>query len=312
MEDIEKLKKIGAREISKHTHMALNKIQFILDSNFEALQDHTTTIGLIKILEREYNVNLQKWQEEYNEFWNNRPDQKLESLETVINFKVTHEVIKQNNSQKYLILSAIIILFLGVGFYAWTNFSDNSAKEIIKEPTPIESQHTNPDTELENMQNTENNATENVEAPTTSAKDESLPTNTSLDASASAPLNEIPQVANTENAQDSIQSTPNTPTQAVTASTHKLEIVPRSNVWVGIVYLDTRKKTSLLTSNSIEIDLTRPQTIITGHGMLDLNNNGELTNYNKAEKMLFLVDEAGNFSEITLAQYNQHTRGLGW
>lgn len=309
MEDIEKLKKIGAREISKHTHIALNKIQFILDSNFEALQDHTTTIGLVKILEREYNVNLQKWQEEYNEFWNNRPDQKQESLETVINFKVTHEVIKQNNSQKYLILSAIIILFLGVGFYAWTNFSDNSAKETTKEPTPIESQHTNPNVELEN---TENNATENIVAPATSAKDEPLPTNTSLDASASAPLNELPQVANTENTQDSIQPTPNTPTQAITTSTRKLEIVPRSNVWVGIVYLDTRKKTSLLTSNAIEIDLTRPQTIITGHGMLDLNNNGELTNYNKAEKMLFWVDEAGNFSEITLAQYNQHTRGLGW
>ncbi len=76
MEDIEKLKKIGAKEISKHTHMALNKIQFILDSNFEELHDRTTTIGLIKILEREYNVDLQKWQEEYNEFCNNHKQKK--------------------------------------------------------------------------------------------------------------------------------------------------------------------------------------------------------------------------------------------
>lgn len=311
MEDIEKLKNIGAREISKHTHMALNKIQNILDSNFAELKDHTTTIGLIKILEREYNVDLQKWQEEYNEFCNNHQEPNPENLESVINFKITHEMTGQNNSKTYIIASAIILVLLGVGFYVYTNFSSNSVKiaDTATSQEPTESQTFSPATEENATSNVENNSTIGGENAKTLANSEPLPTNNSLDASASAPINSQPK--NEE--QDSLQTAQTTQNNtASTVAKHKLEIIPRSNVWVGIVYLDTRKKTSLLTSTALEIDLTRPQTIITGHGMLDLNNNGELTNYNQAEKMLFMVDEAGNFSQITLTQYNQHTKGLGW
>lgn len=309
MEDIEKLKKIGAKEISKHTHMALNKIQCILDSNFEGLHDRTTTIGLVKILEREYNVDLQKWQEEYNEFCNIH-EQKTENLETVINFKITHEMTKQNNSKQYTILGAIAILLLGVGFYVYTNFANNlipTKDSTTQKPTQTESLVAKDTTEsqTESISEAENNATSNAD---TLSHTEPLPMNHSLDASASAPINELPQAPNA--GQDSTPTTQVEPTKATAA--RKLEIIPRSNVWIGIVYLDTQKKDSLLTSAAVEIDLTRPQTIITGHGMLNLNLDGELTNYNKAEKMLFMVDEAGNFSEITLAQYNQHTRGLGW
>lgn len=312
MEDIEKLKNIGAREISKHTHMALNKIQNILDSNFAELKDHTTTIGLIKILEREYNVDLQKWQEEYNEFCNNNQEPNPENLESVINFKITHEITGQNNSKTYIIASAIILVLLGVGFYVYTNFSNNSVKitDTItsQEPPQTESQTIAPATEENATSNVENNSTIGEGNTKTLANSEPLPTNNSLDASASAPINSQPK----NGEQDSLQTTQNTQNNTISTAKHKLEIIPRSNVWVGIVYLDTRKKTSLLTSTALEIDLTRPQTIITGHGMLDLNSNGELTNYNQAEKMLFMVDEAGNFSQITLAQYNQHTKGLGW
>lgn len=312
MEDIEKLKNIGAREISKHTHMALNKIQNILDSNFAELKDHTTTIGLIKILEREYNVDLQKWQEEYNEFCNNHQEPNPENLESVINFKITHEMTGQNNSKTYIIASAIILVLLGVGFYVYTNFSSNSVKiadtTTSQEPPQTESQTIYSSTEENATSNVENNSTIGEENAKTLANSEPLPTNNSLDASASAPINSQPK----NGEQDSLQTTQTTQNNAISTAKHKLEIIPRSNVWVGIVYLDTRKKTSLLTSTALEIDLTRPQTIITGHGMLDLNNNGELTNYNQAEKMLFMVDESGNFSQITLTQYNQHTKGLGW
>ncbi len=35
MEELDKLKQIGAREIAKNTHMALGKIEDILNLNFE-------------------------------------------------------------------------------------------------------------------------------------------------------------------------------------------------------------------------------------------------------------------------------------
>ncbi len=208
-------------------------------------------------------------------------------------------------------MGAIAIILLGVGFYVYTNFTnltpakDSTAQKSAQTESLVAQNAT--ESQIENTSEAENNATTNT-INDTPAHTEPLPMNHSLDASASAPINELPQTTNTEQSPE--QTTPAEPIKAT--AVRKLEIIPRSNVWIGIVYLDTRKKNSLLTNTSVEIDLTRPQTIVTGHGMLDLNLDGELTNYNKAEKMLFMVDEAGNFSEITLAQYNQYTRGLGW
>ncbi len=81
---------------------------------------------------------------------------------------------------------------------------------------------------------------------------------------------------------------------------------------MGIIYLDTKQKTSLITDKSLEIDITRPQTIITGHGMLEIDNNQEILQYHLADKMRFYVDDEGNFSEINNAQYKQYNGGIGW
>ncbi len=313
MEEIEKLRQIGAKEIASNTHIALNKIKKILEMDFEGLKDRVTTIGLIHILEREYQISLQKWCEEYERFLADNQEEK-EKTEANISFKIMHEATQQNDSKRSLIVTILVIVLLGVGVYFYFNFNVTSeTKSSQQENTQglmpnAKSQNENASLEADAKnggfetaesvvnnevvgKNQENNATQTLE----------LMPNLNLDSSASIPLEEIPQTIPQESA---LQEYP--PQES------KVEIHALSSVWVGIVYLDTKKRESFIAGKVFEVDLKRPQTIITGHGMLEVKNQGKSENYHLARRMYFIVNEKGEFSEINNAQYRQYSGGLAW
>ncbi|WP_104721415.1 hypothetical protein [Helicobacter mesocricetorum] len=288
MEELDKLRQIGAREIAKNTHMALNKIEDILNLNFENLKDRATTIGLIKILEREYNIQLQKWVQDYNEFWASGVYQE-EELTRAINVKITHEAVAPNSSMKVWFIIGFILLIVGVGFYIYSNFI--FSQEVKFENALLGNSEENI-TSVDSVTLNENNTQPDTSSSTYYSQDslevkgEELSTSAFLD--------------------EEMQSNE----EAITPK--KVEIKPLSNIWVGIIYLDTKQKMSLMTDKTLEIDTTRPQTIITGHGMLEVDNNQEVLQYNLADKMRFYVDDEGNFSEINNTQYRQYNGGMGW
>ena len=147
----------------------------------------------------------------------------------------------------------------------------------------------------EEAKSIETNAT--LEMQENNATQEILEPNVNLDSSASTPINELP-------APQAIQEE--------IKIQKEVEIVPFSQMWVGIIYLDTKEKTSFLINEPLKVDLKRPQTIITGHGMLEIQNNDNTEKYNLAGRMRFFVDEDGNFSSISIEQYNRYNGGLEW
>ncbi|WP_299548122.1 hypothetical protein [uncultured Helicobacter sp.] len=298
MEDFEKLQSIGAKEISKSTHIALNKVQYILDRNFKELKDRATTHGLLQILEREYRISLKEWEEEYKAFWENY-DGSNDEMGPMVNFKVTHETTTQNDSKKNIILGALLVVILGVGFFAFVNFYENPVAQEEKLEPKIE----------DNNATKEDNATNQIEV-----------TN-HLDASASTPINILPQdsknTKETEELESKNTNSEDLNTQVISKEqelmlSKKTSIVPVRNVWVGIVYLDSKKRTSFMTEKAFEVDLSRPQTIVTGHGMLEIDTQGEKSAFNSANKMFFIVDQNGNLTQATQGQYEAATKGLGW
>ncbi|WDL75262.1 hypothetical protein IP360_02315 [Helicobacter winghamensis] len=313
MEGFEKLQSIGAKEISKNTHIALNKIQYILERNFKELKDNATTHGLLQILEREYHISLKEWEEEYKAFWENY-DSSNDEVGPIVNFKVTHETITSNDSKKGVILGALLVALLGVGFFAFMNFYGNFVVSSENEETQSEAS-------LEKLESkSEVNKDSSNESNTTSI----LEVTNQLDASASTPINVLPQdlqnskdvqseasleKLESKNADSNSLSTEVKPQEVIMA---KVSIMPVRNVWVGIVYLDNKKRTSFMAEKAFEVDLSRPQTIITGHGMLEIDAKGEKSTFNSASKMFFIVDKDGNFKQATQGQYETETRGLGW
>lgn len=295
MEELDSLKQIGAKDISKHTHIALNKITYILDCNYDKLRDKATTVGLIQILEREYKVDMRKWLEEYEAYLGDNKSMDDDN-DKIINFKVTHEATNQSDSKGVFVLLAILFVVVGIGFYIYSNF--NSVTENLENETQK--------LEMQLSSNKDINKTQVKQEDVVVASDintTTVPVTTTLDSSASTPMNE----------DTSLEA------QKTVDEQHKEEIVdkkmilkPLENVWVGIIYLDTKQKVSLVTNEPIEIDTLREQTIITGHGMIEIDSNGGILGNKGAERMRFYVDKEGNIKEITNSEYIKYNGGIGW
>ncbi|RAX53600.1 hypothetical protein [Helicobacter sp. 11-8110] len=306
MEEIEKLKQIGAKEIANKTHIALNKIEKILKMDFEGLRDRVTTIGLIHILEREYQIDLQKWCEEYENFLKENKEEK-EKTEANINFKIMHEATQQNDFNNGLIITAVVVILLAIGayfyFYFNFNFMNNSVESVEQNSTQEldmkESRNEVMDKRIiqENTE-VENNATQNLE----------IAPNLNLDSSASTPLEDTLKT----NSNQEILTEENPLEEVAPQVEAKVEIHPLSNVWMGIIYLDTKQRETMIVDKTFKVDLKRPQTIITGHGMLEVKNKDKMDNYNLARRMYFMVNDKGEFVEINSAQYRQYSGGLEW
>ena len=67
MNELENLKEIGIKEISRKTHIEPTFLQYIFDKNFEKLS-RLNIRGYAKILQREYDVDLSELLAEYDAF----------------------------------------------------------------------------------------------------------------------------------------------------------------------------------------------------------------------------------------------------
>ena len=289
MEELEKLQKIGAKEIAAHTHMAVVKVQKILEKDFGALKDKATTMGLIKILQREYKVNLQEWVKEYEQFFSESPQEATEEQKVAVDFKVMHENVSSGTSKKSIgLLVLLVILLVGIGAYVYFYLDLQTAQspQVVEEEVTIK--------DVQSAQ--DDNATQDNNASLTSLT-------STLDSSASTPLNTTDSNA-TSLESDSSNPQNQTPTKA--------EIRPMSNVWVGIIYLDNKHRVSMMLNTPLEIDTSREQTILTGHGMLELDFNGEKSSHRSAERMRFYVNKEGQVQIINQAEYSRYNGGLGW
>lgn len=264
MEGFETLQKIGASEISKKTHIALNKIQNILERNYQDLRDRATTYGLLQILEREYHISLREWQQEYEVFWKDHESTNKDE-ESLVNFKVTLETTLPNSSKKSLILGIVLLVALGGGLLTFVSRYENPVGLAVND----------------NIQSIE-------------PQDEIKEPHLDLDAleSANPTSNPVPK----EEQEEVVKG---------------VSITPKLDVWIGIVYLDNKRRSSMTIKEPFKVDLTRPQTIVTGHGMLDLNIEGEESAFNSANKMFFIVEDGG-FRQVTRGEYEDATGELKW
>ncbi|RDU72084.1 hypothetical protein [Helicobacter brantae] len=74
---LEKLKSIGAEKIREATRLDIGKIEDILEKRFEKIAPIRAK-GFIKMLEKEFSLDLSIWLMEYNEFHNQRGEKKTE------------------------------------------------------------------------------------------------------------------------------------------------------------------------------------------------------------------------------------------
>ncbi|NPA73622.1 MAG: hypothetical protein GXO12_02815, partial [Epsilonproteobacteria bacterium] len=152
MDEFELFENVDLKEMSKKTRISEKDLESIKLENFENISK-TKGLGFIKIIEREYGVDLSSKKEKLVEFLRERD--RLTSKE----FFIAPPPSKKGYS-KYFAISLLIILFIG-GVFAYLynrNYTDQNSgydkNPIVKEATKISGIDIN-DTDIDENGSTE-------------------------------------------------------------------------------------------------------------------------------------------------------------
>ena len=274
----EDLQNLGVNSLHEHTHIARHQIELLLNKSFDKL-NRIQFMGFVSILEREYGIDLSSFREEYD------AENPIHSMFD----SVTPSSVLQapSTSRSKWIAGGIgaILLLLIIASMTQGELSSAPKEEIIK-------QNTTPVEVVESNTTTENNVTAEINA-TDSDLSES---NITRPLAVAVPVEE---------------NTTLVPDVQGDNFGHVLSIKPSSKVWMGMMDLDTGKKTQRKTSEPIVIDTTKNWLFIFGHGRLKIITSNESKMLKERNPVWFLY-ENGSLRQLNREQFEEKNHGSRW
>lgn len=287
---LEKLKKIGVNEISKLTHIEVECLKSIFQSDFESLLNYNTA-GMIKILQREFEVDLSSWLEDFENFKNEHQKTPRNTINKPLSQKSTREK-KRINWTLWLFILAILV-FVIFYFKLYENplisskFSNekNEVVNIFDNSVVDKTEQTlkNIGVEVPNFDENQSNEILDTNLSLIELKDENQ---TKLNALDKSILVENLQTQKDEN--QTIKS----------QNFSSAFITSQSKIWIGVIDLNSGEKIANETTNSFKIDTSKHLLILTGHGIFTLKNGENDQNFNEKSPVRLLV-ENGEISVIS-------------
>jgi len=301
MDKIKVLEEIGLKKVCDETHIEQKYLKYMIDSDFDKL-DHINTRGFIKILSREYKLDLDAWSEAFEEYWvENRKDKENDGMFIVVD--------DEKKSKKLLIF--ILLILLGATF--------SILFSLFQEKVDI-SNYMNSDETTYEQATIVQEVQESLDEVNSSLEESSEEETIFDDTNSSEEIvivdeNERQEVVNDETTQEVVveeNSAAKDPTEKVSPRfSQEAIITPNSELWVGVIYLDTKKRRSFLGEGNFSIDLSRDQLISTGHGSFDLSIGDEKNKFKKQAPMRFLVKDSG-LTEISWSKFKELNEGKSW
>ncbi len=309
MDKIKVLEEIGLKRVCDETHIEQKYLKYMVDNDYDKL-DHINTLGFVKILSREYKIDLSAWSEAFEEYWiQNRKDKEDNGLFIVVN--------DEKKSKKLLFF--IVIVFLGTMTSIF--FS------LFQEKIDISNYVSNNESSYENttvIQEAQQSLDE-----VNSSSQQSVSQETMFDETNSSEEMVSVEESNTEEAAEEVVVEKETAQEVIEEKKTEIKeiieptervsprflqeaiIIPNSELWVGVIYLDTKKRRSFLGEGNFSIDISREQIITTGHGSFNLSINGRIREFNRQAPMRFLVKDS-NLTEISWSKFKELNEGKSW
>ncbi|QIX86541.1 hypothetical protein [Campylobacter ureolyticus] len=313
---LEKLESIGINEIAKTTHIEVDYIRWILQKDFDSLKE-TNVKAYIKILEREYGVDLQPWLDEFNA--NNIEDFTLKK-ETRFNNPLKQEVAITEHKKlpKFLFWLVLFVIIIWVIFNfklyeidKFLNFKDTKTEVYSTNSTMIDETNLKLEKTGIEILNLDNKTPEfNIKEDEKDLNNEEnleeiVDENESLNALEKLTLlNEDENLSNDNlNNKESLSEN--------LAKDQKQGINPTEKIWIGIIDLKTGSKTTKTTDKFFEFDLNKDQLILTGHGLFTLNTKEKEEKFNDKNPHRFLIKK-GDVSAISYDEFLKLNKGKAW
>lgn len=296
----EDLKKLNIKEISKITHIEEKTIEQLLNKDFKNLLDFNVN-GFLKILERDFGLDLSDIKNEFDEFKSQNVSKKTTIIKQMAkkqSSNTTNIPIKKSRIifPFLLLLLLFILIFFKTDIFNFIKNNENNAvysnaTSVDKIKTDLESIGINVPKFDENNTLIESNQSEGENNESINALEKSILVekehNASLENNASA---------KTENN----ASMPNT---AIISSKNK--------IWIGIIDIKTGKKTMQIANEPYKIDLSKDSLLMTGHGEFELKTDDKVQEFNNKNSMKFLI-ENGKISQIDIETFQKYNGGKVW
>lgn len=299
-ENLEKLRKIGVKEIAKQTRISTSRIQDILDKQFEHTQ-RVHLVGFLQILEREYKLDLsgvlKAYDDQHNTTTIEEPTEKSVQVQDLSldtqkqRYDAIDERKKQANSKQKFYLTLVSVAIVIFAYLIYQNIaskykSQSSTQEITQES---------------DVQSNEQDLTQATDDTTL----ESTQENTSSDE---------PQSSQDEGTSDSTQTPQGTQEpdsshlESTQAPSNAMVLNADMDLWFDIVDLDTnRRKYQGVTSDTYSIKTDNHRWLLAfGHSNFTLTMNGEPFAFPKSNYPLYFIYEPDNgFRKIDPQTYKR-------
>ena len=311
MNELENLKEIGIKEISRKTHIEPTFLQYIFDKNFEKLS-RLNMRGYAKILQREYGVDLSELLAEYDAFMQeNTPD---DSHKTKVSPKIASYTPDDITNQRQgggsgFFFWVIILAIIGGGAYYFDAYKyvQNFIATLNEDNTSVSYSQSSIVNEVKkNIIDTNVTITQNapkIEANSSSVK---------ISAPAEQNVTVSPASVDQNALKPSMAAQPAPKVeQNVTKPLNEAIITPKQRVWIGIINLENGQKTSSDTSKSVNINLDQRQLVVCGNGNIELKIGDKVTKYNPSRPARFLV-ENGEMKFVSYDEFVELNKGKSW
>ncbi len=265
------------KDISKKTRISEFDLQILKNKEFDKI-DKSKGLGFIKIIEREYLVDLSELKNELIAYL--KEHNKIQNTE----FFIAPPPKKKNNKIAAVFFLLLIIV---VGIFYMMYFK-NEHKIIINtngyKATPAIKEAKR----LVNIEFNESNETNetNINVLDTNDSNESNNTDKFLSKEQNKTV-----VTKQEKTMD-----------------NNLIIDPKTRLWVGEIDLSTHKKRSYTKDNNISIPINDNALIVTGHGYFKLFYKGKKFDFSTKSPIRFFIQD-DNVSQITKDEFIKLNKG---
>ncbi|WP_041956078.1 hypothetical protein [Sulfurospirillum arsenophilum] len=305
--DIRVLEKIGLQEVCKRTHIEVKQLEYMINNQYDKL-NKINTLGFVKILSREYKLDLTDWLEGFYDYWAEHKAEEDSHKE-----KIFIRAKSDRPYKKGAWLFLLIFLIAGIFgifsiFKVEINFDimalldkarmETSQVSAFQSAPVVQETATSLGVKVEERVIETNSSNSTVQAVVVSIdenltrKAESNDTNSTV----SAPIPTLPE-SNT-------QLVNNVPKNSAI-------LAPTKRIWVGFINLETFNRKESSSDQNITIDLNKRQIIKTGNGFFKLSYDGSVEDFTEQGSTRFLV-ENGTIKKISDEKFVELNRGKNW
>ena len=309
--DLDKLKSMDLIEIARTTRIDAQNLEYIINKDFEKLANFNVK-GYIKILEREFGLDMSDWLSEFEIAKEGFAPVKKAKVEQVYTRKMSPE----RSGGGWLLWLLITVLLIAAVFYfgLYKSFNDflgsllGEQNKTTYSDAPIVN---NTQKKLENIgiDVVSRNATEDKFAikqdlNTTPATDENLSSLNALDRSIRI---ERASIKTEEN------STDENATQSEPVPSKDLVLSPRGKMWIGIIDLKSGKKREAVINSPYIVASQGDEELLiaTGHGMFEVGKADGNVSFNEKNTQKLRVKD-GNVTKISNDEFLRLNKGKKW